>query len=415
MNIYQILESLQRVEESAMAEADALIQDIVNGRVDIYDVYAYPKDAIEKYVSGIIHKYYDEVVIDTGLHAKDDFEPIFDRVIDQLQHDYNVEFDESMPGIAEGTMKSSTKKSTGPKFTGYWKGKNKGTPGNKMVGCEESIEEGWKSAIAGAALAGATALGGGAAQARVMPGDNPDVNRLTGKPNVTQAVQGDQAKPSAPKGFSKEYLQSVVDGTHPRPMISKEKAQELLGQEAPVSNPKVNRYDDNDATLQVYKPNQYRESISEYWERFVNEYGAAGMSTGGTVSPGATGTPAPGQQPVNGQQPGQADPADAAKQTAVLQKNLQNLKTKVPGLNINKATQALTKADGGTELNNQDEKTMAAVAPQIADIVKNPNLAGQFKQLIDKSAQQEKQDQQKQQQQKPAGQQPAGQPPQGTV
>jgi hypothetical protein len=198
-------------------------------------------------------------------------------------------------------------------------------------------------------------------------------------------------------------------------MISKEIAQELLGQEAPVSNPKVNRYDDNDATLQVYKPNQYRESISEYWERFVNEYGAAGMSTGGTVSPGATGTPAPGQQPVNGQQPGQADPADAAKQTAVLQKNLQNLKTKVPGLNINKATQALTNADGGTELNNQDEKTMAAVAPQIADIVKNPNLAGQFKQLIDKSAQQEKQDQQKQQQQKPAGQQPAGQPPQGTV
>jgi hypothetical protein len=43
-------------------------------------------------------------------------------------------------------------------------------------------------------------------------------------------VQGDQVKPSAPTGFSKEYLQSVVDGTHPRPMITKEKAQALLNQ-----------------------------------------------------------------------------------------------------------------------------------------------------------------------------------------
>jgi hypothetical protein len=95
MDIYQILESLQRVEESALADADLLIQDIVNGRVDIYDVYANPKDEVEKYVSEIIHKYYDEVVIDTGLHAKDDFEPIFDRVVDQLQKEYKVEFDES--------------------------------------------------------------------------------------------------------------------------------------------------------------------------------------------------------------------------------------------------------------------------------------------------------------------------------
>jgi hypothetical protein len=39
-----------------------------------------------------------------------------------------------------------------------------------------------------------------------------------------------------PTGFSKEYLQSVVDGKHPRPMISIEKAQELLKQmnETPI-------------------------------------------------------------------------------------------------------------------------------------------------------------------------------------
>ena len=94
------------------------------------------------------------------------------------------------------------------------------------------MDEGWKSTLGGAALAGAMALGAGGAHARVAGDyvDNPDINRLTGQPKITQAVQGDQAKPSAPAGFSKAYLQSVVDGTHPRPMISVEKAQELLNQ-----------------------------------------------------------------------------------------------------------------------------------------------------------------------------------------
>jgi hypothetical protein len=97
---------------------------------------------------------------------------------------------------------------------------------------QRDMDEGWKSTVGGAALAGAMALGAGGAQARVAGDnvDNPDVNRLTGKPNVAQTVQGDQAKPTAPSGYSKAYLQSVVDGSHPRPMVSKEKAQELLTQ-----------------------------------------------------------------------------------------------------------------------------------------------------------------------------------------
>jgi hypothetical protein len=89
-----------------------------------------------------------------------------------------------------------------------------------------AMDEGWKEKLAGAALAGSIALGSSGAHARVSPGDDPDINRLTGKPIATQAVQSNE-KPAS-KGFSKEYLQSVVDGTHPRPMISVEKAQELL-------------------------------------------------------------------------------------------------------------------------------------------------------------------------------------------
>jgi hypothetical protein len=96
---------------------------------------------------------------------------------------------------------------------------------------DSELSEGWKDKLAAAALAGTMALGAAGAQARVSPGDDPSINRLTGKPVATQMATGDQ-KPAvqAPKGFSKEYLQAVIDGKHPRPMVSVEKAQELLKQ-----------------------------------------------------------------------------------------------------------------------------------------------------------------------------------------
>jgi hypothetical protein len=98
---------------------------------------------------------------------------------------------------------------------------------------QHDMDEGWKSTLGGAALAGAMAVGAGGAQARVA-GDhvvNPDVNRLTGKPNVAQTVQGDQVKPTAPAGYSKEYLQKAADPNRlGRYLISVEKAQELLNQ-----------------------------------------------------------------------------------------------------------------------------------------------------------------------------------------
>ena len=94
------------------------------------------------------------------------------------------------------------------------------------------LAEGWKEKVAGAALAGTMALGAGGANARVVPGqDDPSINRLTGKPNVTQVAPSD-VKPavSAPTGFSKEWLQKAADPNRTgRYMISVEKAQELLG------------------------------------------------------------------------------------------------------------------------------------------------------------------------------------------
>jgi len=95
---------------------------------------------------------------------------------------------------------------------------------------EQGMAEGWKDKVAGVALAGSMALGAAGANARVMPGDDPNINRLTGKPITTQqATDNAPAKAEAPKGFSKEYLQKAADPNRfGRYMISVEKAQELL-------------------------------------------------------------------------------------------------------------------------------------------------------------------------------------------
>jgi len=62
---------------------------------------------------------------------------------------------------------------------------------------EEQLNElNWRKGLATAAL-GAAALGSmGNANARVMPGDDPSINRLTGKPNTELSVQSD--RPSQP-------------------------------------------------------------------------------------------------------------------------------------------------------------------------------------------------------------------------
>jgi hypothetical protein len=100
----------------------------------------------------------------------------------------------------------------------------------------ESLDEvswkGIKQGAAAAGLAGAMTFGAGGANARTTPGDDPNINRLTGKPIATQqATDNAPAKAEAPKGYNKEYLQKAADPNRTgRYMISVEKAQELLKQ-----------------------------------------------------------------------------------------------------------------------------------------------------------------------------------------
>jgi hypothetical protein len=51
-------------------------------------------------------------------------------------------WDNIMGEMDEGSMADAEHHSTGPKFTGYWKGTDAGTPGTKMVGgAAESVEQ----------------------------------------------------------------------------------------------------------------------------------------------------------------------------------------------------------------------------------------------------------------------------------
>ena len=84
------------VNEGAMDEADMIIQDLVNGELDAYDLMSNPKTPAEQYVSKMIQEMYDDVSIDYRLHPDDDFEQILDIVVDRIANDYG-----HSPDVAE--------------------------------------------------------------------------------------------------------------------------------------------------------------------------------------------------------------------------------------------------------------------------------------------------------------------------
>lgn len=123
---------------------------------------------------------------------------------------------------------------------------------------------------------------------------------------------------------------------------------------------------------------------------------AAGTSTT-TAKPGEQGGAdpdaaplKPGQTAPNVVKPGQAgkppiDPAAAA----ALKTNLQKLKTAVPGIDVTKASNTMAKADTGVKLSPGDQAIVSKMAPQLANVIKNPQMISQLKMMIDKANQQE--------------------------
>lgn len=120
---------------------------------------------------------------------------------------------------------------------------------------------------------------------------------------------------------------------------------------------------------------KYEQELSEAWLEFKEATPVPGQPA---PAPGATPAPATTIKPG---QPAPIDPADAA----ALKKNLSNLKSVLPGLDVTKATTSMAKADSGTQLSPADQAVVGKIAPQIADVMKNPQMASQFKAMIDKA------------------------------
>ena len=86
----------QPMAEGRMSEVDLLMQEIGTGEADIYDVMNRPKNPVEKYVSRILEKMYDDVSIDNPrLHPDDDFEEIYEIMADQIAKDYPADVSEA--------------------------------------------------------------------------------------------------------------------------------------------------------------------------------------------------------------------------------------------------------------------------------------------------------------------------------
>jgi len=90
--------------------------------------------------------------------------------------------------------------STGKKWTVSITGENP----TESLELDEISWSGIKKGAAAAGLAGAMALGSGGAHARVTGDEDPGVNRLTGKPNVTQVAPSD-SKPDSSPSLSSRY------------------------------------------------------------------------------------------------------------------------------------------------------------------------------------------------------------------
>ena len=91
--------SIAPLEEGLQPAYQAVIDDILDGELDAYDVLNHPQGRAQEYVSMILQDAYETVARDHRLHPDDDFEQILDIVVRNLENDYGHSADQ---GVAEG-------------------------------------------------------------------------------------------------------------------------------------------------------------------------------------------------------------------------------------------------------------------------------------------------------------------------
>jgi hypothetical protein len=153
-NFSDILETFKRLDEGVSDELNTqfdMIEEWVESIADGQEYQQYKVEMIDRdgKLQGIYHKdntHYnlENMLSDIQGYQRNNPRHTFQLYINDNPVDWQEllakqgEVDESLPGGS--TMASAEYHSSGPKFTGYWKGTDPRTPGNKMVGASEGIE-----------------------------------------------------------------------------------------------------------------------------------------------------------------------------------------------------------------------------------------------------------------------------------
>jgi GNAT superfamily N-acetyltransferase len=79
-----------------------VVDQLLDGDLDPYDVMSRPQGPAQEQMAMVLQDMYDDVAQDYRLHPDDDFEQIFDRVMDRLEDDYG--HSQEQQGMGEGAI-----------------------------------------------------------------------------------------------------------------------------------------------------------------------------------------------------------------------------------------------------------------------------------------------------------------------
>lgn len=85
-----------RLNESKMAEADMIMQDMARGEIDIAEILHYPNSAVERYISEKLKEMAENISADYGLDLDNDEPKIMSRIQQELQKQYADRMDETL-------------------------------------------------------------------------------------------------------------------------------------------------------------------------------------------------------------------------------------------------------------------------------------------------------------------------------
>jgi hypothetical protein len=109
------LQRAKSLKESGMSEVDLLLQEIARGNIDIVDIYANPKTAVEMFVQEQLHEKAEQVAREQNMDLEGDIDDILQRIQRELEVEYGTDdnMDIEMETVGGGNWLEETTALTG--------------------------------------------------------------------------------------------------------------------------------------------------------------------------------------------------------------------------------------------------------------------------------------------------------------